>query len=96
MNRARAIIRMTFRFDMPECYAATSVARSNCRNVSITLIDPMIGVLSAGDSCLDRHKQKSRPFGRLFEIQTPYGITPAGGCGAAPCVVAAAASFKIR
>ena len=29
-------------------------------------------------------------------LQTSYGITPAGGCIAGPAIVAAAASFKIR
>jgi hypothetical protein len=43
------------------------------------------------------HKSKSRPqaaFVRLISKKI-YGITPAGACGIAPAVVAAAASFKI-
>ena len=39
---------------------------------------------------------KGRPEAACSTSQIPYGITPAGACGAGPAVVAAAASFKIR
>jgi hypothetical protein len=42
------------------------------------------------------HNKKGRPQAALIQNKNRYGITPAGGCGIGPAVVAAAASFKIR
>ena len=44
----------------------------------------------------DQEAKKAAPQGGLLNQRTPYGMTPAGGCGTGPAVVAAAASFKIR
>jgi hypothetical protein len=37
MNRASAIVGTTFGFDMPVCYADSSVSRSNCRYIELVL-----------------------------------------------------------
>jgi hypothetical protein len=42
MNRASAIVGTIFRFDMAECYAASSVPRSNCRDIPISLKTPIL------------------------------------------------------
>jgi hypothetical protein len=42
-------------------------------------------------------KSKRPPIGwPSIHVIRNYGATPAGGCGAEPAVVAAAASFRIR
>jgi hypothetical protein len=53
-------------------------------------------ILTAGFIPAAPAKTKKPPTRAAFRItKFAYGITPAGGWGIAPCVVAAAASFKI-
>jgi hypothetical protein len=48
------------------------------------------------DTIAKNKQHKGRPAGRPRSHKRCYGITPAGGCGIGPAVVAAAASFRIR